>query len=151
MSMDADLANRSHDIHWPRGFTPTDADLFAHSEIYIDACCQRVWRHIVEAARWPEWYPNSKGFRSTAGFSAKTARSPGPPSGLRWKARSMNSRRTAASVGTATRRGSHRVFTIPGIWHLVVMVAASSPTELARGRARSIFAKTRCTRATSCG
>jgi Polyketide cyclase / dehydrase and lipid transport len=67
MSMDADLANRSHDIHWPRGFTPTDADLFAHSEIYIDACCQRVWRHIVEAARWPEWYPNSKDVQVNGG------------------------------------------------------------------------------------
>jgi Polyketide cyclase / dehydrase and lipid transport len=27
---------------------------------FINASCQRVWRHIVEATRWPEWYPNSK-------------------------------------------------------------------------------------------
>jgi Polyketide cyclase / dehydrase and lipid transport len=60
MSMKDDLANRSRDIHWPKGFTPADADLFSHNELFISASCQRVWRHIVEATRWPEWYPNSK-------------------------------------------------------------------------------------------
>ena len=37
MSMKEDLANRSPDIHWPEGFTPADADLFAHNEISINA------------------------------------------------------------------------------------------------------------------
>jgi hypothetical protein len=60
MSMKDDLANRSRDIHWPKGFTPADGDLFSHNELFINASCQRVWRHIVEATRWPEWYPNSK-------------------------------------------------------------------------------------------
>jgi hypothetical protein len=58
--MGDDLANRSLDIHWPEGFTPADADLFSHNELFINASCQRVWRHIVEATKWPEWYPNSK-------------------------------------------------------------------------------------------
>jgi uncharacterized protein YndB with AHSA1/START domain len=61
MSMKDDLANRSLDIHWPNGFTPADADLFSHNELHINAPCERVWRHIVEATKWPQWYPNSNG------------------------------------------------------------------------------------------
>lgn len=48
------------DIHWPSGFTPDDADLFAHNEISIGAPCFAVWQHLVEAPKWPEWYPNAQ-------------------------------------------------------------------------------------------
>ena len=63
MTMKDDLANRSREIHWPQGFDPTTADLFSHNELLIKATCERVWQHIVEAAKWPEWYPNSKDVR----------------------------------------------------------------------------------------
>jgi uncharacterized protein YndB with AHSA1/START domain len=60
MSMKDDLAHRSEDIHWPAGFEPEKADLFAHNEMIINASCERVWAHIIDANRWPTWYPNSK-------------------------------------------------------------------------------------------
>jgi uncharacterized protein YndB with AHSA1/START domain len=60
MSMKDDLARRSPDIHWPDGFEPVRADLFAHNDLIINASCERVWAHIVDARRWPTWYPNSK-------------------------------------------------------------------------------------------
>jgi uncharacterized protein YndB with AHSA1/START domain len=60
MSMKDDLAHRSPDIHWPAGFEPAKADLFAHNALIINASCERVWSHIVDASRWPTWYPNSK-------------------------------------------------------------------------------------------
>jgi hypothetical protein len=60
MSMKDDLAHRSPDIHWPTGFEPEKADLFAHNDLIINASCERVWTHIIEATRWPTWYPNSK-------------------------------------------------------------------------------------------
>jgi uncharacterized protein YndB with AHSA1/START domain len=60
MSMKDDLAHRSPDIHWPTGFEPLKADLFAHNELTINATCERVWSHIINAKRWPSWYPNSK-------------------------------------------------------------------------------------------
>ena len=60
MSMKDDLAHRSPDIHWPAGFEPQKADLFAHNDLIIDASCERVWKHIIEASQWPTWYPNSK-------------------------------------------------------------------------------------------
>ena len=60
MTMKDDLANRSRDIHWPAGFDPAKADLFAHNELVIHAPCERVWQHIIDATKWPEWYPNAK-------------------------------------------------------------------------------------------
>ena len=60
MTMEDDLANRSPDIHWPQGFDPKEADLFSHNELSINAKCERIWQHIIEATKWPEWYPNSK-------------------------------------------------------------------------------------------
>ena len=60
MTMKDDLANRSRDIHWPTGFDPAKADLFAHNELVIHAPCERVWQHIIDATKWPEWYPNAK-------------------------------------------------------------------------------------------
>jgi uncharacterized protein YndB with AHSA1/START domain len=60
MTMKDDLANRSRDIHWPTGFDPEKADLFAHNELVVHAPCERVWQHIIDATKWPEWYPNAK-------------------------------------------------------------------------------------------
>jgi uncharacterized protein YndB with AHSA1/START domain len=67
MTMQGDLATRSPDIHWPTGFAPAKADLFAHNELVINAPCERVWKHIVAAATWPQWYPNSKDVRIISG------------------------------------------------------------------------------------
>jgi uncharacterized protein YndB with AHSA1/START domain len=55
-----DLAKRSSDIHWPPGFSPDGAVLFAHNSIFIKAPSATVWRHLVEAQKWPTWYPNSE-------------------------------------------------------------------------------------------
>jgi hypothetical protein len=35
MSMKDDLAHRSPDIHWPAGFEPEKADLFAHNDLIM--------------------------------------------------------------------------------------------------------------------
>jgi uncharacterized protein YndB with AHSA1/START domain len=58
--MAADLAIRATDIHWPAGFEPERADLFAHNEMRVRAPCATVWRHIVDARAWPHWYPNAR-------------------------------------------------------------------------------------------
>jgi uncharacterized protein YndB with AHSA1/START domain len=58
--MHEDLAHRSPEIHWPAGFDPTRADLFTHNEAMINAPCNRVWSHLVDATKWPQWYPNTK-------------------------------------------------------------------------------------------
>jgi hypothetical protein len=65
MSMKSDLANRDKDIHWPQGFDPSQADLFAHNEMLINASCARIWSHIIDASKWPEWYPNAREVKIT--------------------------------------------------------------------------------------
>jgi hypothetical protein len=60
MTMKQDLANREKDVHWPQGFDPSQADLFSHNELLINASCERIWSHIIDANGWPEWYPNAK-------------------------------------------------------------------------------------------
>ena len=44
-TMKVDLANRSPDIRWPEGFGPSQADLFSHNEIKINASCERLESH----------------------------------------------------------------------------------------------------------
>ena len=51
--MNDDLAMRSKDIHWPDGCAPDGADLFAHHEVFVNAPRSTVWRHLVEAEKWP--------------------------------------------------------------------------------------------------
>jgi uncharacterized protein YndB with AHSA1/START domain len=67
MTMRLDLAMRTADIRWPDRFDPQHADLFAHNALAIAAPCERVWRHIIDAARWPDWYPNAKSVRLLGG------------------------------------------------------------------------------------
>jgi hypothetical protein len=60
-TMKDDVKHRAREIHWPEGFNPEKADLFSHNELVIHASCEKIWNHIVDATKWPEWYPNSKG------------------------------------------------------------------------------------------
>lgn len=54
-----DWPARSSAIHWPEGFMPSDADLFAHNELVIHAPCSVLWAHLIRASTWPTWYSNS--------------------------------------------------------------------------------------------
>ena len=59
LTFNGDGAQRFKDIHWPDGFHPEQADLFAHNEIVVHASCEKVFADIVDAQVWPSWYPNS--------------------------------------------------------------------------------------------
>ena len=59
LTFNGDGAQRSGDIHWPDGFHPVQADLFAHNEIVVRASCEKVFANIADAPAWPTWYPNS--------------------------------------------------------------------------------------------
>lgn len=67
-----DLAQRHPEIDWPEGFSPETADLFTHNEIFINAPRRTVWKHLVEAEKWPGWYPNSRDVKVTAGDGSGT-------------------------------------------------------------------------------
>jgi hypothetical protein len=55
-----DLIERSVDIHWPDGYDPGQADLFAHNTIIIDAAAENIWAKLIDAATWPTWYSNAR-------------------------------------------------------------------------------------------
>ena len=54
-----DLIERSANIHWPDGFDPDHADLFAHNAIIINAPVESVWAKLITATAWPTWYSNA--------------------------------------------------------------------------------------------
>jgi len=60
LTFNGDGALRDNQIHWPKGFEPEQADLFAHNEIDIQARCEITFSNLVDAEAWPSWYPNSK-------------------------------------------------------------------------------------------
>jgi hypothetical protein len=59
LTFNSDGAQRSRDIHWPEGFHPEQANLFAHNEIDVHASCTKAFANLVDAEAWPTWYPNS--------------------------------------------------------------------------------------------
>jgi hypothetical protein len=71
LTVNEDGAKRYSDIHWPDGFHPEQADLFAHNEIVVNASCETVWGHIIEAEKWPAWYSNSKNVKILNGTDGR--------------------------------------------------------------------------------
>ena len=60
LTFNSDGASRNNQIHWPKGFEPEQADLFAHNEIDIHAGCEIAFSNLIDAEAWPSWYSNSK-------------------------------------------------------------------------------------------
>ncbi len=54
-------------MKWPAGFEPENSRVYARNEIAIAAPADRVWRWLIRAARWPEWYSNSSNVRFLSG------------------------------------------------------------------------------------
>jgi uncharacterized protein YndB with AHSA1/START domain len=59
MSIVEDIQHRSAHIHWPQNIVPEEADLFAHNDIVIAAPMEMIWRHLLRATSWPNWYSNA--------------------------------------------------------------------------------------------
>ncbi|KVM66265.1 MULTISPECIES: SRPBCC family protein [Burkholderia] len=74
-TMRDDVLHHDRNIHWPDGFRPETADLFSHNEATLQASCRDVWEHIVDATRWPQWYPNSADVKIVGDGSVLTANS----------------------------------------------------------------------------
>ncbi|MEU3985101.1 SRPBCC family protein [Streptomyces sp. NPDC026672] len=44
-------------IHWPAGFTPTDADYHFRARTTVKAPPGAVFERLVDLAQWPRWVP----------------------------------------------------------------------------------------------
>jgi hypothetical protein len=73
-----DLIERSVNIHWPDGYDPDHADLFAHNTIVIEAPAETIWAKLIAATAWPTWY-------TTYGTSASSSPAKADRQ-LRWRA-----------------------------------------------------------------
>jgi len=45
-------------MNWPENMTPQRAPVYACNEVGIPAEPERVWRWLIRAKQWPEWYSN---------------------------------------------------------------------------------------------
>jgi hypothetical protein len=70
-TFNGDRAQRSTDIHWPKGFHSEQADLFAHNEIVVHASCEEVFANMADAQAWPSWHPNSQNIKLLNGPDGK--------------------------------------------------------------------------------
>ena len=48
-------------IHWPEEFANTPVRV--SNEIVIEAPPEEIWKWLIRAERWPDWYPNSANVR----------------------------------------------------------------------------------------
>ena len=60
-------------MKWPAGFEPNHSSVYARNEIAIAAPPDLVWRWLIRAAKWPEWYSNSADVQFLAGNSPNLA------------------------------------------------------------------------------
>jgi hypothetical protein len=152
-----DLANRSLDINWPKGFTRAEAELFSHNELFINASCERVWRHIVEATKWSDWYPNSKNVQILGGRDSVLK----SDSVFRWTTFSLPLESRINEFVPYSRIGwfGYAPGTEPSFYHTWYLAPQGNgcrvvTDEVGRGKALLISARPmrgRCTEATICG
>jgi hypothetical protein len=112
LTFNGDGALRNYQIHWPKGFEPEQADLFAHNEIDIQAGCEIAFSNLVDAEAWPSWYSNSKDVKvlNTPDHRLrKNARISWQTFGSTSKAACGSLNRIAASDGSETVRTSMHI------------------------------------------
>jgi hypothetical protein len=49
--------HNSSDIRWPATFAPSSEDAFAGADIEIGRPANVIWSQLIDAAKWPSWYP----------------------------------------------------------------------------------------------
>jgi uncharacterized protein YndB with AHSA1/START domain len=54
-------------IEWPDRYAPDRVAARVSNEITIAAPPSAVWAWLINATRWPEWYPNSSAVRTESG------------------------------------------------------------------------------------
>jgi len=54
-------------IAWPPRFHPDVAPVHVSNSLEMRASPELVWRALVDAWRWPEWYPNARNVRILSG------------------------------------------------------------------------------------
>jgi uncharacterized protein YndB with AHSA1/START domain len=46
-------------VRWPPRYAPDRASVHVHNTIEVDAPIEAVWRWLIRAQHWPDWYVNA--------------------------------------------------------------------------------------------
>jgi uncharacterized protein YndB with AHSA1/START domain len=60
-------------VRWPAEAEPSKCPVYARNEIAIAAPPERVWRWLIRAGRWPDWYSNSANVEFLSGIGPDLA------------------------------------------------------------------------------
>jgi len=52
-------------IKWAEGVRPSEYPIHSYNELLIPASPEAIWRQLIDASRWPEWYENAHDLRIT--------------------------------------------------------------------------------------
>jgi hypothetical protein len=47
-------------IRWPERYAPETSAVFVHNELLMHATPAAIWRTLLRAEEWPEWYSNAR-------------------------------------------------------------------------------------------
>jgi Polyketide cyclase / dehydrase and lipid transport len=67
-------------IVWPDGLNPDEYPIRSYNELFVPASPEAIWRQLLDATRWPDWYKNAHNVRITG-----TERVLGPTTEFVWK------------------------------------------------------------------
>ena len=60
-------------IDWPDRFHPDRAPVHVRNELDMAARPENIWAALIDAARWPQWYPNASNVSILSGGGALSA------------------------------------------------------------------------------
>lgn len=61
------MTSNAPTINWPERFHPARAPVHVRNDLDMAARPEKVWAALIDAARWPEWYPNAADVRLLSG------------------------------------------------------------------------------------
>ena len=61
------MTNPQSSINWPDRFRPDKAPVHVRNELDMAAQPDKIWSALIDASRWPDWYPNAKGVKIISG------------------------------------------------------------------------------------
>ena len=64
------MTDASSSINWPDRFHPGRAPVHVRNHLDMEARPENVWAALIDAARWPQWYPNAAKVRILSGGGA---------------------------------------------------------------------------------
>ncbi len=61
------MTNASPAIKWPDRFHPDRAPVHVRNDLDMAAPPEKIWAALIDAAAWPDWYPNARNVRLLSG------------------------------------------------------------------------------------